>query len=91
MDLWDIKMNHAKSMIDLMIIKEEYKMITQQEMNELREDAKTEAFESWNHEYYMQTDWEYFCSHTNYYDVVEALEEFKKQATRYGWDLDGVL
>jgi hypothetical protein len=47
--------------------------------------------EEWNHERAMRTDWSYFCRHTDYDDIVERLEAFKRQTETYDLDFRHVM
>lgn len=58
-------------------------MITQQEMEELRQDCLASIKQEEQHECLMRSDLEYFLDCSNYQSVVQELIAWKKQAKMY--------
>ena len=58
-------------------------MITQQEMEELRQDCLASIKQEEQHECLMRSDLEYFLDCSNYQSVVQELITWKKQAKMY--------
>ena len=58
-------------------------MITQQEMEELRQDCLASLKEEEQHKCLMRSDLDYFLDCSNYQSVVQAVIAWKKQAKMY--------
>ena len=58
-------------------------MITQQEMQELRQDCLNQAREDEMHECMMRSDLDYFLAKSNYNDALDSLVILKSEAEMY--------
>lgn len=65
--------------------------MTPEEREEWRNDMRQEAKEEEYKERLMRTDEDYFLSQVKFDELKEALDNFKKQCDKYGYDWSDYL
>ena len=61
--------------------------MTEQELEEIRQDMLYQAREEESHEIAMRRDWDYFEKHSQFFAEFEVIyHDFRREMEQFGWD-----